>query len=231
MNTAIRSHKTMFRASAVASASAVAALAFAGVAVADSGTIDQQVGGSQCGGQPSRCVGVQVPFTMPENANAVEVTFTKNNNPCGDFNVQVDADSATQLPLGTVVPLAAGNHTLNVTPTCGTDLASWGGTVHISKIKQTGAPNPANGQAPAAQPAQGPTVTPQPGITGVNFHITDRSGVAAQCTYSSEGVDFGFALPANGSFDLFVPAVREFRNRTGKVTCDNGTSTDTSVQF
>jgi len=217
--------RAVARSTVLAAATGCAALAFAGVAAADNGTIDQPVGGSQCGGQPSRCPGVQVPFTMPDG-NAVEVTFTKNTNPCADLNVQLDVDSVTQLPLGTEVPLAAGNHTLNVTPTCGTDLASWGGTVHITKFKQTGAPKPAAGQA-----LQGPTVTPQPGIAGVNFHVTDRSGVASQCTYSSEGFSVGFALPANGSFDLFVPAVREFRNRTGTVTCDNGTSTGTSVQF
>jgi hypothetical protein len=85
-------------------------------------------------------------------------------------------------------------------------------------------------QAPAAQPKQAPTVKPNPGILGVTFHVTDRSGVASECTYSSEGfTSDSFSLPANGSFDLFVPAVREFRNRAGTVTCDNGTSANTSV--
>jgi hypothetical protein len=87
--------------------------------------------------------------------------------------------------------------------------------------------------APESQqaPKLGPTVTPDPGIAGVTFHITDRSGVASQCTYSSEGFESSFGLPANGSFDLFVPAVRLFKNRTGTVTCDNGTSTKTSVFY
>lgn len=87
--------------------------------------------------------------------------------------------------------------------------------------------------APDPQPApkQGPLVTAEPGATGVTFHITDRSGVASQCTYSSEGFQTSFALPANGSFDLFVPAVRLFKTRTGTVTCDNGTSTNTSVFY
>jgi hypothetical protein len=85
---------------------------------------------------------------------------------------------------------------------------------------------------PPAKPLQGPTVSATPGITGVTFHVTDRSGVASQCTYSSEGFTSGsFSLPANGSFDLFVPAIREFRNRTGTITCDNGTSAGTSVNF
>ncbi len=50
-------------------------------------------------------------------------------------------------------------------------------------------------------------------------------------TYSSEGFDSSFGLPANGSFDLFVPAVRLLKNRTGTVTCDNGTGTPTSVFY
>ena len=61
--------------------------------------------------------------------------------------------------------------------------------------------------------------------------MTDRSGVASQCTYSSEGFDSSFGLGANDSFDLFVPAIRLFKNRTGQITCDNGTSTKTSVFF
>jgi hypothetical protein len=85
---------------------------------------------------------------------------------------------------------------------------------------------------PPAKPLQGPTVSAQPGLTGVTFHVTDRSGVASQCTYSSEGfTSDSFSLPANGSFDLFVAAIRQFRNRTGTVTCDNGTSASTSVFF
>jgi hypothetical protein len=87
-------------------------------------------------------------------------------------------------------------------------------------------------QVPAAQPKQGPTVKPNPGIGGVTFHVTDRSGVASQCTYSSEGfTSDSFSLPANGSFDLFVVAVPLFKNRTGTVTCDNGTSANTSVFY
>jgi hypothetical protein len=86
--------------------------------------------------------------------------------------------------------------------------------------------------APPPKALQGPTVSATPGLTGVTFHVTDRSGVASKCTYSSEGfTSNSFALPANGSFDLFVPAVREFRNRTGTITCDNGTSAGTSVNY
>jgi hypothetical protein len=86
--------------------------------------------------------------------------------------------------------------------------------------------------APPPKPLQGPTVSATPGLTGVTFHVTDRSGVASRCTYTSEGfTSDSFALPANGSFDLFVPAIREFRTRTGTITCDNGTSAPTSVNF
>lgn len=84
---------------------------------------------------------------------------------------------------------------------------------------------------PSPAPKQGPLVTAEPGVTGVTFHITDRSGVASQCTYSSEGFTSSFGLPANGTFDLFVPAVRLFKTRTGTVACDNGTSTTTSVFY
>jgi hypothetical protein len=82
------------------------------------------------------------------------------------------------------------------------------------------------------KPLQGPTVSAKAGLTGVTFHVTDRSGIASQCTYASEGfTSDSFSVPANGSFDLFVPAIREFRNRTGTVTCDNNTSASTSVNF
>ncbi|MCT7658690.1 hypothetical protein [Mycobacterium deserti] len=85
-------------------------------------------------------------------------------------------------------------------------------------------------QAPPA-PKQGPTVTPKEGFAGVTFTVTDRSGVASQCTYSSEGFTKSFGLPANGTVDVAVPAIRQFKNRTGTITCDNGTSTPTSVFY
>lgn len=72
-----------------------------------------------------------------------------------------------------------------------------------------------------AQPKLGPTVTPKEGLTGVTFHVTDRSGVASRCTYSSEGLESSFGLQA----------IRLLKNRTGTVTCDNGTSANTSVFY
>ncbi|PEG35292.1 hypothetical protein CQY20_22230 [Mycolicibacterium agri] len=91
---------------------------------------------------------------------------------------------------------------------------------------------PLNCTSPEAEKAkQGPLVSAEPALAGVTFHITDRSGVASQCTYSSEGYKASFGLPANGSFDLFVPAIRLFKTRTGLIECDNGTSTPTSVFY
>ena len=98
-------------------------------------------------------------------------------------------------------------------------------------------PEPAPAPAPAPpvdapKPLRGPAVSTKTGLVGVTFTVSDRSGVASQCTYSStEGYTDSFGLPANGSFDLFVPAVRLLQERTGTITCDNGTSTNTSVFF
>ncbi|MCT7658692.1 hypothetical protein [Mycobacterium deserti] len=74
-------------------------------------------------------------------------------------------------------------------------------------------------------------MTTKEGLAGVTFAVTDRSGVASECDYSSEGFDNSFGLPANGSVDVFVPAIRQFKNRTGTIACDNGTSTPTSVFY
>jgi hypothetical protein len=84
---------------------------------------------------------------------------------------------------------------------------------------------------PENKPAQPPLVSTDTGLTGVTFHVTDRSGVASQCTYSSEGFDKQFALPANATVDVFVPAIRQFRNRTGTIQCDNKTTTATTVFY
>ena len=137
------------------------------------------------------------------------------------YTLKVDFDDKTPVTLGAVTALTPGTHSLNFRKAAcpgGGALESWGGTAIVSDVG-------------AAQAKQGPTVTPKDGLAGVTFHVTDRSGVASQCTYSSEGFDSSFGLPANGSFDLFVPAVRLLKNRTGTVTCDNGTSTPTSVFY
>jgi hypothetical protein len=67
---------------------------------------------------------------------------------------------------------------------------------------------------------------------GLTAHINDRSGVAAQCTYDSDGYVRSFFLPANSTYDLvIVPAIPEFRNWNVNITCDNGTSTHTTNFF
>ena len=99
-----------------------------------------------------------------------------------------------------------------------------GGAIKASLCVESGA-------AAQQAPKQGPGVTANEGALGVTFTVTDRSGVASQCTYSSEGFKKTFALPANGTVDVFVPAVRLFKERTGEITCDNGTSTPTSVFY
>lgn len=93
------------------------------------------------------------------------------------------------------------------------------------------APAPVIVTTEAPKPLVGPSVTADPGLTGVTFTVTDRSGKSSTCEYSSEGYTDSFGLQANGSFDLFVPALRQFRDRTGTITCDNGTTANTSVFF
>lgn len=202
--------KATARTTILCAATGCAAIGFAGTAAADSGGIDQPVGGNQCGGQPSRCAGSSIPFNLPPEADAVEVSFTKNNNPCADLNVQVDADSATQIPLGTVVPLAPGNHTLNVTPTCSTDLASWGGTVHLSKIKTTGKP------ADATVPTNAITVNVQQTPTKVTVAVQNTSTTPGDCTYD--------AKPTNSP--LLPPVHRDFHLNGNDVAKGSNTSLD-----
>ena len=55
---------------------------------------------------------------------------------------------------------------------------------------------------------EGPTVSFDPILGGLNVHITDRSGVTSQCTYDADGFTRTFRLEANSSTDLkIVPAV------------------------
>jgi hypothetical protein len=203
-----------------AAAAAVATLGIAAPARAAGEILNQHLGGTcpkYCGGDG--WVGVRVENTTP----SVVVNFAKDiGSDCPAFTVQADFDGKTPVTLGAVTPLTPGVHSLNFrNGNCpgGGAMQSWGGTATVSDV------------GAAEGPKQGPTVTPKAGLAGVTFHVTDRSGVASQCTYSSEGFESAFGLPAKGSFDLFVPAVRLLKNRTGTVTCDNGTSTPTSVFF
>jgi hypothetical protein len=92
-------------------------------------------------------------------------------------------------------------------------------------------PNQPPSQPPPA-PLQGPTVSFETVLGGLEAHITDRSGVSSQCTYATDDFSRGFALPANSNYDLrIVPAVPKFRNWTVTITCDNGTSTTATTFF
>ncbi|TQR82790.1 hypothetical protein D8S82_30160 [Mycobacterium hodleri] len=72
----------------------------------------------------------------------------------------------------------------------------------------------------------------EPRLGGLTAHITDRSGVASQCTYTSDFYQRSFFLPANATFDLvIVPAIPKFQNWNVTVKCDNGTTTNTSEFF
>ncbi len=63
-------------------------------------------------------------------------------------------------------------------------------------------------------------------------HITDRSGVASQCTYVMDDINRSFGLAANSTFDLrIVPAIPRFRDRNVTITCDNGTKTQATTRF
>jgi hypothetical protein len=91
-------------------------------------------------------------------------------------------------------------------------------------------PPPPNQPPPA--PTQGPTVSFKTIVGGRQAHITDRSGVSSQCTYTADDYNRSFALPANSSYDLkIVPAVPQFRNWNITIACDNGTSTQTTDYF
>lgn len=81
-------------------------------------------------------------------------------------------------------------------------------------------------------PKEGPTVSFDPILGGLVAHITDRSGVTSQCTYDADGFTRTFRLEANKSTDLeIVPAVPKLANWNINVTCDNGTSTQTTQFF
>jgi hypothetical protein len=215
------SHARSVVAVAAAAVAAAATLGVAAPARAEGQILNTHLGGScpkYCG-EPNGFVGLRVENTTP----SVVVNFAKDgDSQCPGFTVQVDFDGKTPVTLGAVTPLTPGVHSLNFqNAKCpgGGAMERWAGTATVSDV------------GAADKPKQGPTVTPQAGLAGVTFHVTDRSGVASQCTYSSEGFESGFGLPANGSFDLFVPAVRLLKNRTGTVTCDNGTTTNTSVFY
>lgn len=101
----------------------------------------------------------------------------------------------------------------------------------VAKPAPAPAPVPAPAPKPEA-PKQGPTVSWSPRVGGLTARITDRSGVASQCTYDSDGYTRSFPLAANGTFDLaIVPAIPKFANWNVTIRCDNGTVTNTQTFF
>ena len=86
----------------------------------------------------------------------------------------------------------------------------------------------------AVPPPPAPPAPPKakPPVTGLEANITDRSGVASQCTYAMDDVNRSFGLAANSTFDLkIVPAIPRFRDRNVTITCDNGTKTQATTRF
>lgn len=85
---------------------------------------------------------------------------------------------------------------------------------------------------PPPAPKLGPTVSFHPILGGLEADITDRSGVASQCTYVMDDINRSFALAANSTFDLkIVPVIPRFRDRNVTITCDNGTKTAATTRF
>jgi hypothetical protein len=94
-------------------------------------------------------------------------------------------------------------------------------------------PPPAPPAPPApAPPKLGPTVSFKTIIGGLQAHVTDRSGVSSQCTYTMDNYNRSFALAANSASDVrIVPAIPQFRDRNVTIACDNGTKTQTTTRF
>jgi hypothetical protein len=81
-------------------------------------------------------------------------------------------------------------------------------------------------------PKLGPTASFHPILGGLEADITDRSGVASQCTYVMDNVNRSFGLAANSTFELkIVPLIPNFRDRSVTITCDNGTKTQATAHF
>jgi hypothetical protein len=107
--------------------------------------------------------------------------------------------------------------------------AQQGARIVVSGCSNGAVPPPPPAPAP---PKLGPTVSFNPILGGLEAHITDRSGVASQCTYAMDEITRTFALAANSTFDLrIVPAIPRFRDRTVTITCDNGTKTQATTRF
>lgn len=107
-----------------------------------------------------------------------------------------------------------------------------GAKVIVSGCANGSTTPPPNDPPPPPAPKQGPTVSFNTVLGGLEAHITDRSGVSSQCTYTTDNYNRSFALAANSTYNLrIVPAVPQFRNWTVTITCDNGTSTTATTYF
>ncbi|MEO3757998.1 hypothetical protein ABGB19_06880 [Mycobacterium sp. B14F4] len=234
--------KCIARTAVVATATCVGVLTFATPAAADQRMLLSDYIISKCRGG-NDCDMVQLPFAAETASQTVQFSNSPSNpgNDCAKAVAEFFLDGQRlqsrlvgpnwEQPAFTI-NAAPGKHALGVRIISQSDCKTGNAgsyTAHLRVWEDVTPAAPPAQQAPA--PKQGPLVSGEPGLTGVTFHVTDRSGVASQCTYSSEGYTDSFGLPANGSFDLFVPAVRLFKTRTGTITCDNGTSTNTSVFY
>lgn len=109
-----------------------------------------------------------------------------------------------------------------------------GAKVIVSGCSSGQTPPPDQSPPPSQPPAPllGPTVSWNPILGGLQAHITDRSGVSSQCTYTTDNFNRSFALPANSSYDLkIVPAIPKFRDWHVTINCDNGTNTQATTYF
>jgi hypothetical protein len=236
-----RTHKSIARTAVIATATGVVVLTFAGPASAEQKILINDYVISNCRGGDD-CDLVQLPFAAETGTQTVQFSNTGNpSNDCARAVAEFSLDGQ-RLQSRFVGPnweqpafninASPGKHTLGVQIISQSDCKTGSAaryTAHLRVWEDVKPAAPPAQQAPA--PKQGPLVSAEPGLTGVTFHVTDRSGVASQCTYSSEGYTDTFGLPANGSFDLFVPAFPLGKTRTGTITCDNGTSTNTSVFY
>lgn len=238
-----RIRRTVAWGSATAAAASVLTCTFAGPASAETKTlIDQNVVADCRGGD---CKPVVAAFTATTGTQTVALTNPGNPEyDCARAVAEFSLDGKRlqsrfvgpnweQPPF--TINASPGQHSLSILVVSQSDCKTGDASFYGARLRVTEEAAPA---APAQQPPpsqsapkQGPLVSGEPGVAGVTFHVTDRSGVASQCTYSSEGYTDSFGLPANGSFDLFVPAIRMFKTRTGTISCDNGTSTKTSVFY
>jgi hypothetical protein len=240
----IRTRKSIAPTALVATATCVAALTWAGPASAERKTVVYEPVISHCRGADD-CDVVQVLFEVETGSQTVLLSNVPNRpgNDCAKAVAEFSLDGQ-RLQSRFVGPdweqppftmnAAPGKHALDVRILTQSDCKTGAAGDYAAYLTIWEDVQPAAApaqQAPPPAAKQGPLVSGEPGFAGVTFHVTDRSGVASQCTYSSEGYTDSFGLPANGSFDLFVPAVRKFTTRTGTINCDNGTSTNTSVFY